>query len=62
MTEARDLTALLRDGAYTAVGFGVVALQKAMVQRAELRKRLEAGARDAREQVRRVAEELAALR
>jgi DNA anti-recombination protein RmuC len=38
-----DLRATVKDAAYVGIGFGVLAFQKAQVQRQELRKRLESG-------------------
>lgn len=58
MTDARDVTTILREGAYTAVGFGVVAFQKAQVQRVELTKRLDTETREAREQLTRLGKDI----
>jgi len=58
MTDARDVTTLLREGVYTAVGFGVVAFQKAQVQRTELTKRLDTETREAREQLTRLGKDI----
>jgi ElaB/YqjD/DUF883 family membrane-anchored ribosome-binding protein len=43
-----DVRSTLKDAAYVGIGFGVLAFQKAQVQRQELRKRLEAGLGDAK--------------
>ncbi len=41
-----DIQKTLRDSFYVTVGLGVIAFQKAQVQRAELRKQVEAGVTD----------------
>lgn len=43
-----DVRSTLKDAAYVGIGFGVLAFQKAQVQRQELQKRLEAGLGDAK--------------
>ena len=42
-----DVRATARDAAYVGIGFGVLAFQKAQVQRQELKKKLDAGLADA---------------
>lgn len=44
-----DVNKLLKDAFYVTVGFGVIAFQRAQVQRNELQKRLESQLGDARE-------------
>ncbi len=48
-TPLQDLTKTLTDAAYVAVGFGVIAFQKAQVRRRELEQQLNLG--DLREQL-----------
>ena len=43
-----DVRSTIKDAAYVGIGFGVLAFQKAQVQRQELQKRLEAGLGDAK--------------
>jgi ElaB/YqjD/DUF883 family membrane-anchored ribosome-binding protein len=43
-----DLRSTIKDAAYVGIGFGVLAFQKAQVQRQELRKRLESSVGEAR--------------
>ena len=43
-----DVRTTIKDAAYIGIGFGVLAFQKAQVQRQELQKRLEAGLSDAK--------------
>jgi ElaB/YqjD/DUF883 family membrane-anchored ribosome-binding protein len=43
-----DVRSTLKDAAYVGIGFGVLAFQKAQVQRQELQKRLESTVGDAR--------------
>lgn len=43
-----DVRASLKDAAYVGIGFGVLAFQKAQVQRQELKKQLESGLGDAK--------------
>ncbi|MBW3614752.1 MAG: hypothetical protein KY439_05505 [Actinobacteria bacterium] len=60
MAEANmsEVTNTLRDAAYVAVGFGVLAFQKAQVRRRELEKQFESQSNQWREQVGGVASEL----
>lgn len=53
-----DVTKTLKDAAYVAVGFGVLAVQRAQVRRRELEKRFEVSGGQLREQLARVAEEV----
>ncbi len=48
--ETEDLTKALKDAAYVTVGLGVIAFQKAQVQRQELLKQLKGQADDAKDQ------------
>jgi hypothetical protein len=50
-----DLTNTLKDAAYVAVGFGVLAFQKAQVRRRELEKQLGVSTESLREQLTKVA-------
>ena len=43
-----DVRATIKDAAYVGIGFGVLAFQKAQVQRQELIKKLDAGLADAK--------------
>ena len=43
-----DVRSTIKDAAYVGIGFGVLAVQKAQVQRQELRKRIEAGFSEAK--------------
>lgn len=43
-----DVRSTIKDAAYVGIGFGVLAFQKAQVQRQELQKRLESGIGDAK--------------
>jgi hypothetical protein len=43
-----DVRSTLRDAAYVGIGFGVLAFQKAQVQRVELQKRLESSVGEAK--------------
>ncbi|HVM54219.1 MAG TPA: hypothetical protein VM262_13560 [Acidimicrobiales bacterium] len=43
-----DVRSIVKDAAYVTIGFGVLAVQKAQVQRQELRKRLESSLGDAK--------------
>ena len=43
-----DVRSTIKDAAYVGIGFGVLAFQKAQVQRQELQKRIEAGLADAK--------------
>jgi ElaB/YqjD/DUF883 family membrane-anchored ribosome-binding protein len=43
-----DVREIIRDAAYVSIGFGVLAVQKAQVQRQELQKRLETGLGEAK--------------
>jgi hypothetical protein len=43
-----DVRSTIKDAAYVGIGFGVLAFQKAQVQRQELQKRFEAGLTDAK--------------
>ncbi len=43
-----DIQKTVKDGVYVTIGLGVIAFQKAQVQRQELRKQLEANVGDAR--------------
>lgn len=52
-----DVTNTLRDAAYVAVGFGVLAFQKAQVRRRELEKQFEGQSKQWREQLAGVARE-----
>lgn len=56
-----DVTSTLRDAAYVAVGFGVLAFQKAQVRRRELEKQFEGQSNQLREQLAGVARELKTL-
>ena len=57
-TTVQDLTKTLKDAAYVAVGFGVIAFQKAQVRRRELEKQLETSRVQLREQFAKVADEV----
>lgn len=46
-----ELTKVLQDAAYVGIGLGVIAFQKAQVQRQELSKALQGAADDARSTV-----------
>ena len=50
-TPVSDLTKTLKDAAYVVVGFGVIAFQKAQVQRQELRKQVAGQVDDAKTQL-----------
>jgi DNA anti-recombination protein RmuC len=50
-----DLTKSLKDAAYVAVGFGVIAFQKAQVRRRELEKQFGVSTESIREQLTKVA-------
>ena len=52
-----DLTKTLKDAAYVAVGFGVIAFQKAQVRRRELEKQFNVSTEQVREQLAKVAAE-----
>ena len=52
-----DLTKTLQDAAYVAVGFGVIAFQKAQVRRRELEQQLNLSGDSLREQLTKVAAE-----
>ncbi len=56
-----DVTSTLRDAAYVAVGFGVLAFQKAQVRRRELEKEFEGQSNQLREQLAGVAREFKTL-
>ncbi len=53
-----EVTRTLKDAAYVAVGFGVLAFQKAQVRRRELEKQLESQSNQWRQQVAGVTGEL----
>ncbi len=53
-----DVTRTLKDAAYVAVGFGVIAVQRAQVRRRELEKHFEVSGEALREQLARVADEV----
>ncbi len=56
-----DVTNTLKDAAYVAVGFGVLAFQKAQVRRRELEKQFEGQSTQLREQLAGVAREFKTL-
>jgi hypothetical protein len=51
MPDTDDVTKLLKDALYVTVGLGVIAFQKAQVQRQELRKQVSSQLGDARDTV-----------
>ena len=53
-----DVTKTLKDAAYVAVGFGVLAVQRAQVRRRELEKRFEVSGGQLRDQLAKVADEV----
>jgi ElaB/YqjD/DUF883 family membrane-anchored ribosome-binding protein len=55
-TTVSDITKTLKDAAYVAVGFGVLAFQKAQVQRRELEKQLTKAAAELEERSKPVVE------
>ena len=55
-TPLNDLSKTLKDAAYVAVGFGVLAFQKAQVRRRELEKQLTKAAADAEKNIEPVVE------
>jgi Holliday junction resolvasome RuvABC endonuclease subunit len=56
-----DLTSTLKDAAYVTIGFGVLAFQRAQVQRQELTKQLNELSTNVEDRVRLVEERLAGL-
>jgi hypothetical protein len=48
--DAEEITKVLKDAAYVTVGLGVIAFQKAQVQRVELTKQLQGQATEAKDQ------------
>jgi hypothetical protein len=57
-TSVNDFTKTLKDAAYVAVGFGVIAIQKAQVRRRELEKQFGTSGAQLREQLVKAAAEL----